>query len=74
MATEAEVHAGLAEMFHRRSGNDTVDRTPTISVDQGAGQGSLERMTIIGAGRQSNRVERRRHGDDLAELVRARAA
>ena len=81
MATEAEVYAGLTEVFHEVFGDDTLKITPTTSADQVPGWDSIKMVTIIISVEQhfsiklrSREVDALKNVGDLATLVQAKAA
>ncbi len=79
--TDAEIYAGLTEVFHDAFGDDSLVLTPQTAADQVPGWDSVKMVTIILGVEQhfdvrlrSREVDRLKNVGDLAELVRIKAA
>jgi acyl carrier protein len=79
--TEAEIYAGLTELFHDAFGDASLVLTPELSADQVAGWDSVKMVTIILGVEQrfdvrlrSREVDRLKNVGDLAELVKIKKA
>jgi acyl carrier protein len=79
--TDAEIYAGLTELFQGVFGDEGMVLTPQTSADQVAGWDSVKMVTIIlgveqhfGVKLRSREVDRLKNVGDLAELVRTKQA
>ncbi len=79
--TEAEIYAGLTEVFHEVFGDDGLVLTPQTSAEQVEGWDSIKMVSIIlgveqhfGIRLRSREVDRLANVGDLAELVKSKQA
>ena len=79
--TDAEIYAGLTELFHDVFGDASLVLTPELCADQVAGWDSVRMVTIILGVEQrfdvrlrSREVDRLQNVGDLAELVKIKQA
>ncbi len=79
--TDAEIYAGLTELFRGIFADEGMVLTPQTSADQVAGWDSVKMVTIIlgveqhfGVRLRSREVDRLKNVGDLAGLVRTRQA
>ena len=79
--TEAEIYAGLTELFREVFSDDTLVLTPQTSADQIAGWDSVKMVTIILGVEQrfdirlrSREVDKLKNVGDLAALVESKQA
>ena len=79
--TDAEIYAGLTELFHDVFANDSIVLTPQTTAEQVAGWDSVKMVTIIlGVEQQfdvklrSREVDKLKNVGDLAELVKIKKA
>ena len=79
--TDAEIYAGLTELFHDVFGDDSIVLTPQTSAEQVRGWDSVKMVTIILGVEQhfdvklrSREVDRLKNVGDLAELVKSKKA
>ena len=79
--TDAEIYAGLTEVFHEAFGDDSLVLTPQTAADQVPGWDSVKMVSIILGVEQhfdvrlrSREVDRLRNVGDLADLVKIKAA
>ena len=79
--TEAEIYAGLAEVFHEAFGDDSLVLTPQTSASDVKGWDSVKMVSIILGVEQhfdirlrSREVDRLKNVGDLAALVKTKKA
>ena len=79
--TDAEIYAGLTELFHEVFSDDTLVLTPQTSADQVAAWDSVKMVTIILGVEQrfdvrlrSREVDKLKNVGDLADLVKSKQA
>jgi len=79
--TEAEIYAGLTEVFHDTFGDANLVLTPQLAADQVPGWDSVKMVTIILGVEQrfdvrlrSREVDKLKNVGDLAELVKTKKA
>ena len=79
--TEAEIYAGLAEVFHEAFGDDRLVLTPQMSAADVKGWDSVKMVSIILGVEQhfdirlrSREVDRLKSVGDLAALVKSKQA
>ena len=79
--TDAEIYAGLTEVFHDAFGDDSLVLTPQTAADRVPGWDSVKMVSIILGVEQrfdvrlrSREVDRLKNVGDLAELVKIKAA
>lgn len=77
--TDAEVFAGLTEIFHEAFGDDSLVLTPETSAEHVKGWDSVKMVSIILGVEQhfdiklrSREVDRLRNVGDLAALVKSK--
>jgi acyl carrier protein len=78
---DAEIYAGLTEVFHDAFGDDSLVLTPQTAADQVKGWDSVKMVTIILGVEQhfdvklrSREVDKLKNVGDLAELVKIKKA
>ncbi|WP_428390534.1 acyl carrier protein [Lichenicoccus sp.] len=79
--TDAEIHAGLTEVFHEAFGDDSLVLTPQTSAADVKGWDSVKMVSIILGVEQhfdirlrSREVDRLKNVGDLAALVKTKKA
>jgi acyl carrier protein len=79
--TDAQIYAGLTEIFHDAFGNDSLVLTPETTADQVAGWDSVKMVSIILGVEQhfdiklrSREVDKLKNVGDLADLVKSKKA
>ena len=79
MATDAEIYAGLTEVFHEVFGDDGITLTPQTTAKDVADWDSVRMVTIIlgveqrfGVKLRSREVDGLKNVGDMATLVKAK--
>ncbi len=79
--TDAEIYAGLTEVFHDPIGDDSLVLTPQTSADRVPGSDTVKMVSInlgveqrVDVRLRSREVDRLKNVGDFAELVKSKAA